>query len=396
MVDDEPDTKKLKTEGHTCPANDAVHIRIVDDPEKDWSQTKSFHPAFTYHAFGKDEVIRGYHGLEIQLTFSARTFDCLVQIAYTSRDDEYDDLITLMANSLPKNFTQDKEVFLASLRDAPSKPAGTLVDSYTKDDVEVSTYFTILSEDPQGKAYLEKMQKLSLWFIEGADDIDVDDPRWSLYVIFDVSQGRYLPMGYITIFTFNTPLKQGMSQNVRICQALILPQYHRQGHGERLVEHIMHQARSMSNVYEVTVEDPVPGFSMLRDVVDVKTCLSHGFFNVAPTEATSTAGHGTQTLTADDISSVKKALKLTKLQVQRCYEALKLRFIDRSNEEEYKAFRLEVKRRLHNLYAEDLDAMGSADRRKALLATLYSSLEGEYDRILKRCGLLRHEPEISA
>ncbi|KAF0775353.1 hypothetical protein AaE_000947, partial [Aphanomyces astaci] len=141
-------------------------------------------------------------------------------------------------------------------------------------------------------------------------------------------------------------------------------------------------------VHEVTVEDPVPGFSMLRDVVDVKTCLSHGFFGLPPSEATASAGHGTRALTPDDVAAVKKSLKVTKTQVHRCYEMLKLRFVDRTNEPEYKAFRLEVKRRLHSLHMEDLEAMGSADRRKGLLATLYEALEADYDRVLGRCGLL--------
>jgi histone acetyltransferase 1 len=64
---------------------------------------------------------------------------------------------------------------------------------------------------------------------------------------------------------------------------------------------------------------------------------------------------------------------------------LKLRFVDRSNEETYKAYRLEVKRRLHAAHAEDLDAIASADRRKAMLANLYVSLEAHYDKVLRRC-----------
>ncbi|RQM27368.1 hypothetical protein B5M09_001945 [Aphanomyces astaci] len=148
--------------------------------------------------------------------------------------------MAMMEHSLPKGFTQDKEAFLHALEHSAAKPPGALVNSYTKDDKEFATYFAVLSEDAAAAAYLDRMQKLSLWFIE----------------------------------------------------------------------------------------------------------------------------------------------------VHRCYEILKLRFVDRTNEPEYKAFRLEVKRRLHSLHMEDLDAMGSADRRKGLLATLYEALEADYDRVLGRCGLL--------
>ncbi|KAF0697689.1 Aste57867_11660 [Aphanomyces stellatus] len=386
---DERAAKRIKTnegEDEGVPSNDATSIQIVNDD--DLSKFTSFHPAFTYHAFGKEEVIHGYRGLQIKITLSAKTFDCHVDVEYDHKDNDADDLIERMANSLPKGFTRDKKAFLQSLGDGPFKPAGSLVDTYSTNDKTFSTHYSVLSDDPQGKAYLEKMQKLSLYFIEGADDVDVEDSRWSLYVIYETTHGDHRPVGYITVFTFHTPFTIHVGHNMRICQVLVLPPYQRQGHGERLVEHIMHQARSMKHVHEVTVEDPVPGFSMLRDVVDVKTCLSHGFFSVPPTGEPTCVAHGTRSLTAEGIAAVKQSLKLTKQQTQRCYEVLKLRFLDRSNEEQYKAFRLEVKRRLHTLHAEDLEAMGSADRRKGLLATLYEELEANYDRILKRCGLL--------
>ncbi|ETV80772.1 hypothetical protein, variant [Aphanomyces astaci] len=302
MADDEPVAKKVKLDEGTA-ANDAVSIRIVKDA-KDWSGQPTFHPAFTYHAFGKDEVIRGYQGLCIMLTFNANTFDCFVEVTFDHRDTDADDVMAMMEHSLPKGFTQDKEAFLHALEHSAAKPPGALVNSYTKDDKEFATYFAVLSEDAAAAAYLDRMQKLSLWFIEGADDIDVHDARWSLYVVFDVSAGYLHPAGYITMFTFHAPMT--MMQNVRICQVLVLPPYQRQGHGERLVEYIMHQARSRANVHEVTVEDPVPGFSTLRDVVDVKTCLSHGFFGLPPSEATASAGHGTRALTPDDVAAVKK------------------------------------------------------------------------------------------
>jgi histone acetyltransferase 1 len=75
-------------------------------------------------------------------------------------------------------------------------------------------------------------------------------------------------------------------------------------------------------------------------------------------------------------------LKITQKQVQRCYEILKLRFIDRTNEEEYKKYRLEVKKRLYKLNLEEMEGMGP-DRRKALLETEYQELEANYQTILK-------------
>ncbi|KDO30017.1 hypothetical protein SPRG_05206 [Saprolegnia parasitica CBS 223.65] len=381
---DAPAAKKAKLEA-SCSANDCITMRIVRSADELMARDgPTFHPAFTYHAFGKDELIYGYTGLRIELTFAAQTFDCLVEIQYDSQDDDAWDLFAKMQSSLPSGATQDKATFLKSLADSASyPPPGALVSSYRHNEQAFETYYSPL--DARGQAYLDKMQKLSLWFIEGADDIDVSDARWSLYTMLHKrGDDDYTPLGYITMFTFNLP-QRAMMTSKRICQVLVLPPYQRQGHGERLVAHIMAEARASDSIHEITVEDPVPGFARLRDVVDIKTCLAHGFFASA---AALGLGTSTQKCTPADIAHVKKALKLTKLQVQRCYEMLKLRHVDRSNEDAYKAFRIEVKRRLHTQHAEDLEAASSADRKKALLANLYADLEAEYDAVLARAKLL--------
>ncbi|OQR83122.1 histone acetyltransferase [Achlya hypogyna] len=387
-TEDGPPPKKVKFQLSTS-ANDCVHLRIVHSASELDDDGAGFSPAFTYHAFGKEEVIYGYTGLRIWLTFAARTFDCLVEITYDTKDADAWDLFAKMQQSLPNDATQDKAAFLAKLEATSKLPLpGKLVSSYTTESLAFETYFSPL--DDRGREYLNKMQKLSLWFIEGADDIDVADERWSLYTIFHKDANDVLrPAGYITMFTFHLPVSHGaMTKSKRICQVLVLPPYQRRGHGERLVELIMADARRADDIYEITVEDPVPGFARLRDVVDVKACVAYGFFVEPPTHPASGVAKGTQKCTATEIHHVKQALKITRLQVQRCYEALKLRWIDRNDEDAFKGYRLEVKRRLHGLHAEDLEAAASADRKKALLANLFSELEAEYDTVLSRTKLI--------
>ncbi|OQR91690.1 histone acetyltransferase [Thraustotheca clavata] len=387
----ERELKKQKVR-EFCSANDCTKLRIVhcaDDLEKnEW-----FMPAFTYHAFGKEELIYGYHGLTIELTFAAMTFDCFVNVKYDSKDEEAWDLFEKLKPSLPQNATQDRECFLERLKEIEKLSVpGTRVESYQVKDMNFELFFSELDKDAQSKSFLDKMQKLSLWFIEGADDIDVNDSRWSLYTIWHkVNDVLFYPVGFITMFTFNLPLPQGnMTKSKRICQVVVLPPYQRQGHGERLVKHIMKKAQEDEEIYEITVEDPVPGFSRLRDVVDVAMCLDHSFFSSPPDQKAIGIASGTQRCTQLDITHVKKALKVTKLQVQRCYEILKFRRIDRADENAYKAFRLEVKRRLHALHAEDLEAMSCVERRKGHLANLYTELEAEYDAILRRNNFIQN------
>lgn len=112
-------------------------------------------------------------------------------------------------------------------------------------------------------------------------------------------------VGYLTTYAFNNPLK---GKGLRVCQALVLPPFQRQGacavcacaqrcggasinidpnpsidrhnhmtrqtthtgHGQRLLRAAYALARARDVVFEVTVEDPCPGFAALRAVIDTE------------------------------------------------------------------------------------------------------------------------------
>lgn len=63
---------------------------------------------------------------------------------------------------------------------------------------------------------------------------------------------------------------------------------------------------------------------------------------------------------------------------------LKLRFVDRADAEQLKKFRLEVKKRLFKLHAEELEGMGSAERRKAFLESEFQALDSQYSELLTK------------
>lgn len=71
-----------------------------------------------------------------------------------------------------------------------------------------------------------------------ADSVDLTDDRWEVFYLFQEETARevlgekWRPealVGYFTVFGFRNPVK-GVS--LRICQALVLPQFQRQGRGE--------------------------------------------------------------------------------------------------------------------------------------------------------------------
>jgi hypothetical protein len=199
-------------------------------------------------------------------------------------------------SSLPAGFTQDEQTFLSVLQEASKDftPPGIMLQSYAQEidgrKHEFEIYECALDKSERAQQLHEKLQTMALWFIEGADAIDVTDPRWIVYIIYERlgEGGRLLPVGFLTLFKFTNPLgRKGVTSTAtethRICQALIFPTHQRQGtvmllavwthvtlsydliacigHCERLVDLIYGKVQADSNVYEVTVEDPVPGFS---------------------------------------------------------------------------------------------------------------------------------------
>ncbi|CAI5732524.1 unnamed protein product [Peronospora farinosa] len=403
--------KRVRFARSVC-STSVMSLAIATDADQVEAQTlKWFAPKFTYHAFGIDEVIDGYDELNISVIFNGFDFRALLDITFKEKEDTADDVVAKLVSSLPQDFVQDKADFVVALRKAATDftcPPGNCIESYTttaKNDEEPAgkRYFDIyeckLEDNEPAQKLFANLQTLSPWFIEGADAVDVMDPRWVIYLIYErtkASSGAFCPVGFITVFKFCNPLgrkaaycKPDQNETHRICQALIFPTHQRQGHAERLVRCIHAQAMANHHVYELTVEDPVPGFSCLRDLVDLKNCIKHEFFCLPP-EASGDAsgtGRGTAQLTTADVHAVQETLKLTHKQVQTCYEARKLTFVDQNDETQRKTFRLEVKKRLFRLHTEELDAMGSADRRKSFLDTEYKRLETHYQLMASKLNL---------
>lgn len=94
---------------------------------------------------------------------------------------------------------------------------------------------------------------------------------------------------------------------------------------------------------DITVEDPSDNFVCLRDYVDCKNCRQLSEFSKE------NLGKGWNDILAE---AARSKLKLNKKQTRRVYEILKLATIDRSNEDEYRAYRLEVKGRLNAPFAK--------------------------------------------
>merc|ERR1712194_651158 len=97
--------------------------------------------------------------------------------------------------------------------------------------------------------------------------------------------GAYSLAGYITLLHVHSPFRKPPGIIVRICQALILPPYHRAGHGSAMLHSLYACAESKNDatftssfsgidILEINVEDPAPAFVALRDFTDYQRFLS--------------------------------------------------------------------------------------------------------------------------
>ena len=263
--------------------------------------------------------------------------------------------------------------------------------------------------------YHNKVQPLARWFIETADDVDLTDDTkglWKVLYLFqdhntssDSSAHKLSLSGFITLLHVNSPFRKPKpGVIVRVCQALILPPYHRAGHGSTML-HCMHDYANATNggsnpILEINVEDPAPGFVALRDTVDYQR-----YINLMPFPDCSIMDKYLITekeyfLPANDVmlESFAEILKITKHQCQIVSEIEKLSEIENwknkladdypNKDDTIKQvetyYRLFVKKSLKQQRIEELGACeGGKEEQKVLLGKWFDETLAHYQRVLK-------------
>lgn len=195
-----------------------------------------------------------------------------------------------------------------------------------------------------------RMQTLVMWFIESANMIDFGDPRWDCFMIFEKfnpstsggcsstpvsTEDRYYFAGYATVYCYYAyPDKT----RPRVSQMLILPQYRRNGLGTTLLQSIYDYYKKQPATLDITAEDPDEEFIAMRDLLDCKNCLQLDSFQPERLR---------EGWTEEIAKEAQEKLKLCRRQSRKVYEILKLRITNKSDEEEYRNYRLEIKNRLN-------------------------------------------------
>lgn len=344
--------------------------------ESDLENSEGFHPDMTHQIFGEQENIFGYKDLAIQLYYSAAKLNTYVNMKYTDKvspekDDglQPDNVMEAVTKDMPPGFYTNLDDYSACLaKDANFKPYGELLHSYTVNKDGTDHQFEIYKTDiecPGFREYHERLQTFILYFIDAASFIDVDDERWSFYLVFEKYKSNGNPMyaiaGYMTVYNYYAyPCRI----RPRISQVLILPPFQKQGHGAQLLQTFYNSCYGNSDILDITVEDPSENFQRLRDFVDARNCMKLKSFQPEK------LAQGFD----DDMShDARLKLKLNRKQARRVYEILRLKATNTADKEAYRQYRLDIKRRLNIPFQKngrDFEKLQKALRPDELSATL--------------------------
>ncbi|CAE1300785.1 HAT1 [Acanthosepion pharaonis] len=344
---------KNKLEAYKCCANDVINFKLVREEKDLENEDTTFRPDMTHQLFGDQESIFGYRDLSLDVFYTAGTLITYLKIKYMDKVTPQkfegicaDDVEKPIAKMMPPGYLTNIDEFVNALsKEDTFRPPGEMLHSYkteNKKDNKVKwfeVYKASIEDTPDFRKYHERLQTFILFFIDAASYIDVDDDRWTFYLLFEkyrINGGfRYAAVGYMTVYNYYAyPEKI----RPRISQVLILPPFQKQGHGAQLLQTFYNETYTRPEVLDITVEDPSENFQRLRDFVDTRNCMALPSFH---------PDHLLNGFSEEMATEARNKLKLSKRQARRCYEILRLKFVDVNNEEQFRAYRLDVKRRLN-------------------------------------------------
>lgn len=271
------------------------------------------------------------------------------------------------------------------------QPIGKVLKTYARaairgeDDDE---FILTLADSQQAADYHSMVQNLAIFFIESADGVNLHQSNaggyWKVMYLFQKhGTRRYSLCGFLTLFHFHSPFRKPTAGIImRICQALLLPPYQRQGHGKVMLRAVHEIAMQSEQIVEINVEDPAPGFVALRNRVDYELLVDSIKSDEPWLPHRYLESDSFPTLQEQDRNRAATLGRITPRQVQIAYELYKLDQLPPGGDG--KQYRLMVKKRLLKLHQERLSMCKTKEERQNLLAEIWREVFGEYRAILNK------------
>ncbi|KTW30933.1 histone acetyltransferase catalytic subunit HAT1 [Pneumocystis jirovecii RU7] len=382
------------SESYSYNARDVIFIEIVHNDKT--RKPDIFHPVYTYPIFGEEEKIKGYKDIIINLKFSCHDLQIYLKIQYTDKVNEKkkmscENVEELFQVFLPKSTFLFFYIFDSHLNDIHLfVPPGDKISSYEVNDSVFEIFMSSII-DPNVKKIIDNLQIFSLFFIEGASYIDIEDFKWNIFLLYEKrrlvnSSGYYHFIGYSTVYSYYWYSRESFDNiRTRIAQFIILPPFQKQGHGGKFYDALYIYFLSDPKVQEITVEDPSEEFEYLRDKQDIIRLKSYGIFDSKEFKAP---------IQYSWILETQKKYKISLNQFFRCMEIILLERLNMKNEKDYKDYRLQVKQRIYKKNFENLNQYNKGEILRKLEET-YKSIENDYFRVLKSMKVHRYEQNDS-
>ncbi|CAG9858719.1 unnamed protein product [Phyllotreta striolata] len=266
-------------------ANAVVTFHVHYGPTEKISKN-SFKPIMSHQVFGENECIFGYRSLEIDLNYLHNSARCYVNIkssgAIKSSIHKPDDVMESLNPWLPENYCSSEEEFSSMCQKENHELIFGKVIHEFKDknrctifpNDEVHSSYKITHCDltnAEFKAFHARFETYVIWFIDGANFIDLEDEKWDIFYVYEeVEHPQTLqvytsPIGYCTVYKF---FAYPENIRARISQFFILPSHHRRGIGSTLYKTVFETLKSDPKVIDITVEEPTSEFQRIRDIHD--------------------------------------------------------------------------------------------------------------------------------
>jgi len=246
------------------------------------------------------------------------------------------------------------------------------------------------------KDYFIRLQTFVLWYIDGANFIDISDDQWHYFNMFERYKTEDGTVCYATVGLANVYQYYAYPNHKRprISQVLVLPPFQNMGLGANLLKAIYHEYVKQEDVKDITVEDPSEDFQRLRDFVDAENCSKLPSFSKENLK---------KGFSSEMVKESREKFKINKKQARRVFEILRLKATNLSDPADYQSYRLMVKNRLNIPYKKeqnDLKKIEEAfkntkggkggvslpilEERLKILDKEYRALEEEYKKVVER------------
>jgi histone acetyltransferase 1 len=265
------------------------------------------------------------------------------------------------------------------------EPAGEMIEEFKADDRTFQIYLCE-SSTANFQKYHARLESFIFWFIDASSRIEHDE-RWRFFVVYEKFQTkeketRYASVGYASAYMyFHYPDKV----RPRVSQFLVLPPFQRIGVGAKLLQKVYQHFQDQENVCDITVEDASEDFQRLRNTIDARMLKDLPSFTAESLKT----GFGSKMA-----QEAKEKFKINPKQSRIIYEILRLGATDTSNKAEYKAYRLDVKKRLNmNYLKEKRDMKKLVDRGFKLPADKKLAMPSAEDNMEQLDGMYKETEE---